>query len=1852
MKIAPVTRAIRSALAASAAMLALAGTGPAMAGECTAPVDGTIHCNGDFADTINFSVEDLTLVVGDEAASTIAPLSGPGILADWAGSIGVTNSADITAYADGIDAIGSGDIDVENDGDIDVMSAGQVIGIYAYSDGGDVTVANSGDISAYSVSGLADGIFASGADVTVSNSGAIGADGYDWAAGIEAQGTGTTSVSNDGDISAYAYAAGGYAFGIYATGDDVTVANGGSVDAQGYYANGVYVQSGGNVSIDNGGSISAGGLYTSLYATGIHAASGGLDSTVSVTNSGDVVALGFAGATGIEALATGAGSSASATNTGNVYAGAYYPYGSGATGLVASADGDATVDNGGVVTVVSGGTAYGEMALAFNGNASATNSGDISVQSGAFLYYAASGITAFSQNGAASADNSGTVDVSTEYIGTGIDASGLTQVAAANSGGISVDAWRAYGIRAVSGGGDVSVENSGSIYATYSQPYYAGRAWGILATATAGDVAVENSGDISTSVVSQSVGIFGVSSYGNVTESNSGSIYASSYIGTAAGMFARSDYGDIAVSNAEGGSLEAYSAYGYAYGVLGSGAGVDVVNDGSIEASGFYAAAGINVYGTDSVDVSGSGSIQAIAYGIARGVNATSDTGAISVDNGGDVFAGSLLVDAVGVYAYSPGGDVVVSNSGYIAAVAPNGLADGIFAYGTNTDVTNAEGGTIVALGYSWAAGIEAQGVDSVAVTNAGDIAVQTYGVSEGFGIYAAGGQASVDNSGTVYVRGYDQSTGIYARGDAMASVTNSGAVYAGYFDNGYSSSYALALLAVSGGEGSEVAIDNSGYLRAISFSSSSGAEARALGTGGSASVVNSGDVAAFALSNGGSAAGLVAAADGDATVDNAGTLYAYSGGMAYGALAVAFNGEASVTNSGDITSINTAFPNYSAYGIVSSSQNGGAMADNSGSIYTYSPYIGVGMAVTGMTGAAVTNSGDIESNAWVSYGIRASSGQGDVSIDNSGSIYAHYTGYYSPYLAFGVRAETVAGDIAVDNSGDIASVASRQSIGIRVASTYGDIAVDSSGDIASVAYTQAFGIRAAGTSGDIAITNSGDIASAATVQSIGIYAGGIGDIAVDNGGSITSASSSGLSAGIFATDAGGDVSVANSGSLQAYSDTGAVTGAFARASQGTASITNSGDVGAATAGTAYGVLVRGYYAEAHNSGGIEATGGAAYGIYVDGTMYATVENSGDIAASTEDGVAFGVMAIGLYGAAVSNSGDISASAGENGLAVGVMAQSYYDVLVENSGTISATHPDVAIAVQLYSAAGTATLENSGTLVTDTSSAGSIAVLGSYGANVIQNTGDIYGAIVTFDADDQFANGQGGTWHVANGTTSFGGGDDAIENGAGGTIHLADGAIYLGASGSAGNSFQNDGTILTSDFGLIDMGTGPASLVPSLNPLPLVNDGIIDFVDGSPDDELVILGDLGGDGAINVDVSLLNGTGDLLYVDGSVVDGTTQAINLSIDGMPDTLVGEYAPVVAASGTIAAGSFVGGHVLNFDPSNFLDVGVKVGTESVGGANVVTAAVQVNGLNDTGVLAASVAQGAQSLVNSAIGTVDQRLGLQAPLADGQVGISPWLRFYTGKANMSPAASGFGSGNDYDFRQDNRGREFGFDIAMVNGFHIGLLGGSADGTQELTGASGVDRLKLHTTGLYGSWFGSRLYVDVSQRWMDFDARLDSASGEILTSGNATATNVEAGFTGWSAYGMAIVPQVQYTRTSIDNVDAMSGSLAQMEVDGGVSERGRVGVSLSHAFAGADGFMWTPYGGLSAVRELDGKTGFTIDDQFTGTTTTEGTSTLAELGIGLRRGGFSATAGVSWMDGGAVNNANSGQVVVRYTW
>jgi hypothetical protein len=110
-----------------------------------------------------------------------------------------------------------------------------------------------------------------------------------------------------------------------------------------------------------------------------------------------------------------------------------------------------------------------------------------------------------------------------------------------------------------------------------------------------------------------------------------------------------------------------------------------------------------------------------------------------------------------------------------------------------------------------------------------------------------------------------------------------------------------------------------------------------------------------------------------------------YSGGVANGATALSFAGDASVTNSGDIVVENTAQLYYAASGIVAFAGNGDAMADNSGDINAVSSYWATGIDARGFGDATVENSGSVYANGGkYAFGVYATAGTGDVSVTNA----------------------------------------------------------------------------------------------------------------------------------------------------------------------------------------------------------------------------------------------------------------------------------------------------------------------------------------------------------------------------------------------------------------------------------------------------------------------------------------------------------------------------------------------------------------------------------------------------------------------------------------------------------------------------------------------------------------------------------------------------------------------------------------------------------------------------------------------------------------------------------------------------
>ena len=499
--------------------------------------------------------------------------------------------------------------------------------------------------------------------------------------------------------------------------------------------------------------------------------------------------------------------------------------------------------------------------------------------------------------------------------------------------------------------------------------------------------------------------------------------------------------------------------------------------------------------------------------------------------------------------------------------------------------------GAIEVYGYTWAAGIEAQGADSATVSNSGDITVTApgflqvqdyYGVIgyapgvHAFGIYATGGEGGVDltNSGNISVdAGYV--TGIEVQSSGDISVSNSGNIVAGsglnsyynstnYYTYYFGTQVATGINATSNGEGAAVSVTNSGDISADGIFGASGIAATSGGLGGTASVDNSGNIVVSQNQKYGYGAyGIVVSADGDGSIDNSGLIEVYSGGVANGATALSFAGNASVTNSGDINVENSAQKYYAASGIVAFAGNGDVMADNSGDINAISGYWATGIDVRGFGDATVENSGAVYANGGkYAFGVYATAGTGDVSVTNTddGEI-----GFYSySGRGWGVFGYATQGDVNVVNDGAISGYAFGQSAGIFGRSGTGDVNVTNTGSIEVITGGNvAVGVFARADYGTASVGNSGDIM--VSVEGVNGYIGddvyGIlasGEYAqVANSGSIHALgyyTATGIAARSFY---GTTVSTAATSDIEAYSLLVTI-GIEGRSEYGNVSITNA----------------------------------------------------------------------------------------------------------------------------------------------------------------------------------------------------------------------------------------------------------------------------------------------------------------------------------------------------------------------------------------------------------------------------------------------------------------------------------------------------------------------------------------------------------------------------------------------------------------------------------------------------------------------------------------------------------------------
>lgn len=1740
IKVAPITGAIRAALAASVTLLALAGSGVAFAGTCVPTAANTMSCNGDFTQTVPGSIfapaVDLTLILGDTLPTSVTPAAGQmGVNAAWGGNVGVISYADITTVgADGVHVYGSTSASVGNYGDITTKVTGraqQALDVIAY---GDVTVVNGGDILAYSNGATSvTAVFAKSnhGNVSIDNqaTGTITASAYygyyGGAIGVNAIAYDSVDVNNDGAISAITMDGDYYSrtFGVRAMANhgDSTVTNAGSITTEGSKSVGIYADStSGTASVTNTGTITmtgtGGGTGGGHYGFGISVkANAGADANI-VDNAGSITVTtdGFAtNATGIDA--------------GDRRAAEYFKYGGhgGTTYTTVTNSGDIAVTSGSTGDIL--GIAAGIRAYAKYGDVTVVNSGDIAataVGSGG----AALGIEAYTKYGGISIVNSGDITA------TSVD---------------PVDARRAasaIGIKAMSlkyGNGGISIDNSGNISASSAHAY------GIRAYAAFdGDVVVTNSGNIAAHSFGAPLapgsyesadGIYAVAQGGDATVTNSGSIIADSSAGSggrARGIVAASVRGgNFIVDNSGNITVTGPTAMGV-YAVSTGRTGVaHLTNSGDItvSASNFAAGAYVVSYYTDS-EVINSGAITATSsnstyVGTARGVVTINGYGDSSIVNSGSIIASTdsnYSGEAYGIYSYSLYGGVNVTNTGTIAASVVS--SDAKYGAATATGVSAASSGYTGELG-------------DIIVTNSST------------GSITASAQAGT--------------------GGAMATGI-SAVAYVGslYYGNG-------------------VTVDNAGAVSALAVT---------------------GDYAAFASAT---ALGVsaIGGREGFADVNNIGSI------------------SASAT-----TGTGASYASAVAAGIVADSGYGNVSITSSGNL-----------AVT-----AATGDGSFGSQA-DAFGAFASSYDGDIRIDNSGAInatagsgagslasYANATGMTALISAGGY------GAINVANSGMIRATAEDNATGVLAlsygADGFGDVSVGNSGDIAARAeggdYAAALGVLASGYSVGV---DQGEIVSATAdglyaAQAIGVWADGEFTRFTSTSGSALTATAAAGSAAIAegAVVIGSEVDVSSAGALRA----------------------------AATADMEYGVAT-------------------AIGLVVEGGAVAVTLGTGSVLGATAsgyDGAAIGLSVLGYGDVTASNAGSIDAQfTGANGNAYGaIIASAIGGVTFTNAGSIVATDADLAVGIALYSGSYT-TLINTGTITAGSATAGGIAVLTGASIDLIDNAGTINGAILTGggddtianagringaihagDGDDTLNNGVSGIWNAV-GTSDFGAGDDTINNA--GTIHLDNATITLGSYSVSGNQFDNTGLITVSGDNLIDMGEGLYTAMPALNPNAFTNNGIIDFRDGAPDDMLTIMGDFGGDGAINLDVSGLHGTSDLLYIDGSVVDGSVNTINVALLDLP--IIRGFKtdiPVVYVTGDSTAASFALGAVAFNQDASFLNLVFNYNLiADIDASNVTndvfSLGVTVKGLSQRGELAASIAPGVQSMMTSQTGTWRQRVGVAGEYP--RSGVSLWTRQDKGTSNSTQMGSNFGQDGNFGYDQQNSSTESGVDFAVSDQVSLGMLLARAEANQRLNEAgvgTGASRINGNTYGVYGTWVSpGGFYLDASWRRMSFEANLYSVSGRMRANGDAEAINLEMGYAWTLGSGLKVEPQFQYTRTGVDNIDKLSGALADFQPEGGNSSRGRLGVMLHQTFgAPGGGTVWMPYAAVSAVREFDGRNAYAINDNLFGETSTAGTSALIEGGLSIQTGNLSVYGNLNWQDGGALKSFAGGQLGLRYAW
>lgn len=939
-----------------------------------------------------------------------------------------------------------------------------------------------------------------------------------------------------------------------------------------------------------------------------------------------------------------------------------------------------------------------------------TNTGDLTIntQSITATGDAGGGINAVSNGGDVTIISNGAISTTGEF------APGVYAVAATGGNAsvtvndVSTDG---FGSNAIVARGDaVDVTINGDIRTSD----YASR--GVYAFAYDGSVTVTNNGTIETARGGGN-GIVAVGSDGAIINST-GTIVTNGP--SATGIYADGGNGPTTVTAASVVTSGAYSR-----GVIAQGSGDVTVDLGDVTTNGSIGSA-IEVAtfqnGTGPLDADLAVTVDNVTANgdYSSGINAfSSNNGVLDID------AGTITVNGangIGILSESFTADIDIN----VGTVVTTGTGT---VYAGPSGISASSGSGNIAITSSNLVSTEGLNGTGIFAATAGDVAIEVNDVStQGDGaaaIAAAGGNTSVTINGDVATAGAN-APGVYALGQTGSSiVANNGTVTTG----GANSNGIIALAY------GDVTVSGTGAVR----SSGTGLDLYSLAgdiTAGQASIVTTGDGADGIHAETANALGTA----GNITIDTG--AITTSGNAADGIDASAMSGGNIVIDHGTIGTSGDESFGVAAIGLYDVTISGSSVTTagyNAAGVY--------GVAILG--NASVTNTGTISTVGDYSPGALAASYFGNAAVDANAistqgysSDAAFATAFYGD-AAVSVNTVSTAGDASVgvrvealyDASATVrgsATTAGAYSDAVRVLVLYGGATVTNSGTILTTGL-EANGIDAEGGAGGVTISGTGSVGTRGDFSTAIVARSTYGPVAVTSGSVTTSGFGAG---GIDVYGAGGVAVDVTNVSTTGGESTGIAAG-------GSYSVSVTADTIRTTGEGANGINAASFGGDVLIDVGSVRTSGAdttairafGFGGGVDASVAGAVRSDSGVGMRLLAGGVGGGGNIGLGDPALDGLAQLTVASGGSvtGGTDAVVIESVNGAVVNNAGTITGGSGyalriaggragitnNGAISGQLLLTGGNDTLNNSGALT--------LAGASDFGAgtDVLTNSGTI-----------------------------------------------------------------------------------------------------------------------------------------------------------------------------------------------------------------------------------------------------------------------------------------------------------------------------------------------------------------------------------------------------------------------------------------------------------------------------------------------------------------------------------------------